>query len=221
VVAPNEWSTADHALDYLSRGEAFPPHREEGEAVLLGLLPRRVDRVLDLGCGDGRLLGVVLRARPDAEGVGLDASPTMLEAARARFSGTAGVQILRHDLEDSLPDLGVFDVIVSSFAIHHCEDGRKRVLYEEIYERLSVGGLFCNLEHVASPTASLHAHFFSSIHADVHNEDPSNRLVDVETQLAWLREVGFDNVDCHWKWLELAVLGGNRGEPQAVTGGHR
>ena len=54
-------------------------------------------------------------------------------------------------------------MIVSSFAIHHCADERKRTLYAEIYNALSPGGVFRNLEHVAPGTAELHARFLRSL----------------------------------------------------------
>ena len=44
----------------------------------------------------------------------------------------------------------------------------------------------------------------------VDDEDPSSILCDVTTQLDWLRTIGFDDVDCYWKWLELALFGGVR-----------
>lgn len=203
----NEYLTAEHALAYLAKSDRIP-HRSEGETTLLELLPGTVKRVLDVGCGDGRLMALVKLARPEVTGTALDFSPVMLEAARKRFADDSSIEIVEHDLGQPLPDLGKFDAIVSCFAIHHLDDARKRELYREIFEALNPHGIFCNLEHVASPTQDLHAEFYSAIHEALENEDPSNQCAPVEPQLEWLRQIGFQNVDCFWKWRELALLAG-------------
>jgi SAM-dependent methyltransferase len=205
----NEYATAEHALKYLARADRIA-HRTEGEAVLLELVPLDVNRILDLGTGDGRLLALLRIDRPSAAGVALDFSPTMLKAARARFLDQATVQVIEHNLDHPLPALGSFDAIVSSFAIHHCTDDRKISLYREIYERLAPGGIFCNLEHVTPGSEELHARFLRALGITAAEEDPSNKLAPVEVQLGWLRRIGFRDVDCHWKWLELALLGGRK-----------
>jgi SAM-dependent methyltransferase len=209
IVMSNEWTKGEHADAYLAR-KCEIPHRAEGEATLLSELPADAKRVLDLGCGDGHLLAIVLGRCPAATGVGLDFSARMLERAGERFAGDRRVTLLHHNLEERLPDLGSFDCIVSSFAIHHCADARKRELYAEVYSRLQAGGVFCNLEHVASPTGRIHERFLRELGIAQADEDPSNKLLDVETQLAWLREIGFADVDCYWKWRELALLAGIR-----------
>ncbi|HEU5142388.1 MAG TPA: class I SAM-dependent methyltransferase [Solirubrobacterales bacterium] len=202
-----EWTRPEHVDRYLARADEFP-HRLEGEAVLLEQIPRDVRRVLDLGTGDGRLLVRLREDRPGMTGVGLDFSEVMLAAARERFAGEERVELVEHDLGEPLPDLGRFDAIVSSFAIHHLEHERKRALYGEVFDLLEPDGVFANFEHVASASHRLHLAFFEAIGEPIENEDPSDRLLDVETQLRWLREVGFEDVDCYWKWLEMALLVG-------------
>ncbi len=204
-----EWSSAEHALAYLARADSIP-HRVEGEAALLEHLPERVGRVLDIGTGDGRLLALVRASHPEVRGVAIDFSPTMLEAARQRFDASGRVEVIEHDITQPLPPLGTFDAVVSSFAIHHCSNVRKWELYREVFALLKPGGAFLNLEHVASPTERLHDAFLAAIGYTRETEDRSNILLDVETQLRWLREIGFDDVDCHWKWRELALLAGLR-----------
>jgi SAM-dependent methyltransferase len=210
ATAPSsEWTDPAHVRRYLDRADAFP-RRAEGESVLFELLPPGVRRVLDLGTGDGRLLAHVRELAPDVTGVGVDFSPEMLAAARERFAGDDGVELVAHDLAAPLPALGRFDAVISSMAIHHLEHDRKRALYAEAFDLVAPGGVFANFEHVASPTPRLHRAFFAAIGEPLEHEDPSDRLLDVETQLGFLRAAGFDDVDCHWKWREMALLAGVR-----------
>ncbi len=77
----SEWTSPERALEHLSRADEVP-HRVEGEAVLLEMLPETVARVLDLGAG--RLPSAVGRERPSASGVALDYAIHHLEDGRKR-----------------------------------------------------------------------------------------------------------------------------------------
>jgi len=199
-IETNEWANAEHAQGFLDR-RGQVPQLDVGYAELLEILPADPRRVLDLGCGDGKVMAMI-----GGSGVALDFSPHMLDLARARFHAD-DVEVVEHNLNALLPDLGAFDVVVSAFAIHHSSHERKRELYGEVFQILEPGGVFANLEHVASPTERLHTEFLELIDAP---EDPSNQLLDVETQLGWLRQLGFVDVECFWKWRELALLAGRK-----------
>jgi ubiquinone/menaquinone biosynthesis C-methylase UbiE len=205
----NLWTSNEHAREYLERADLIS-HRGEGESALLEFIPRGTRRILDLGTGDGRLLALVRRQHPATEAVAIDFSPVMLNEARQRFAGDPAVTVVEHNLDAALPRLGKFDAVISSFAIHHLMHERKKELYAEVSGLLNSGGVFCNLEHVSSPSQRLHEEFLLQIGFTVETEDPSNKLLDFETQLGWLRGIGFVDVDCHWKWRELALLVGVR-----------
>jgi tRNA (cmo5U34)-methyltransferase len=188
------------------------PHKEEIIKVLLEQIPSNVSNVLDLGTGDGRLLALVKQKNPEAKSVALDFSDPMLKLAKTRFENDKSVDVLQHDLNVPLPKgkWQPFDLVVSGLAIHHLKHERKRQLYTEIFDLVSSNGVFLNLEHVSSSTEALHQKFLASVGLNPADDDPSNKLLDVETQLTWLREIGFKDVDCFWKWLEIALLGGTK-----------
>ena len=208
--AQNRWVDGEHARAYLGARDEIP-YRAQGMTALAEFLPAEVERVLDLGTGDGVTLALVRELRPGATGVAADFSTEMLALARARFAGDDAIEVVAHDLDAPLPGTwGEFDLVVSSFAIHHVTDARKQELYGEIFERLRPGGTFLHLEHVASATPELHVEFLAALGIDAADDDPSNILAPVELQLQSLRSVGFVHVDCHWKWRELALLAGVR-----------
>jgi len=196
-----EWSEPERVAEYLSREI---PHRLIAEEMLLAALPRQVGRFLDLGTGDGRLLAAIRERHPGARAVGLDASEPMLGRAAERFDGDPLVELRAHDLDLPLGDAGPADAVVSGLAIHHLPDERKRELFEEIHALLTPSGMFANLDLVSAASPRLHERFRQEIGRT--EDDPSDRLADLSEQMGWLREVGFSEVDCHFKWLELALV---------------
>jgi ubiquinone/menaquinone biosynthesis C-methylase UbiE len=223
---------------------AIPFGQEQIELMLLILqeAPLQVRSFLDLGCGDG-VLGRALFGRfPEARGLFLDFSETMIAAARQRLSSTP------YDAAFVVQDYGQpawletvvehapFDVIVSRFSIHHQPDERKRAIYHQLFDLLLPGGWFLNLEHVASASPWLQgifdACFIESLcryhqrlgsnqtaqqiaEEYLHRPDKAaNILAPVAEQCQWLRDIGFENVDCYFKVFELALFGGAK--PQSA-----
>jgi tRNA (cmo5U34)-methyltransferase len=198
---PGEWSDPSRIEEYLGREI---PHRHTAEAMLLEALPERVERFVDIGTGDGRLAALVCNRHPRARGVGIDSSMPMLERAAERFGDRVAVELIAHDLGRPMALDGPFDAVVSGLAIHHLGDQRKRSLFAEIYALLTSGGVFVNLEIVASSSQAEHERFRRAI--ALERDDPSDRLASLCDQLQWLRDCGFTEVDCHFKWLELALI---------------
>jgi tRNA (cmo5U34)-methyltransferase len=228
------WRDSEVARKFLEERRGAIPYAADQLDLMLQLVrhfrpePRTV---VDLGCGDGLLARTLLAAFPGARAVLLDHSEPMLERARGAMAEFASrCEIRRADLAEPLaPHLGTdgVDVIVSGFAIHHLPHPRKQDLYEEVYTLLAPGGLFVNVEHVASPGRPLEALFETlyvdhiaartgrsrpQVEAEYHGrpDKADNILLAVETQVEWLREIGFEEADCYFKWLELAVFGGVR-----------
>ena len=199
---------------------------------------RPVQSFLDLGCGDGILAATILAKYPSARGTLVDFSTAMLQAALTNLQEySRSLHVSSTDYTDpSWFDIisahAPFDVVVSGFSIHHQSDQIKRQIYIDIFDLLIPGGVFVNVEHVSSPTTRLEAlyddYFIDSLWANQLTEGDgqtrnqvatayhgredkqANILAPVESQCEWLREIGFEDVDCYFKIFELAVFGGKR-----------
>jgi SAM-dependent methyltransferase len=230
------WQETGVVNHYLEGVRAAIPLAQEQIDVMLRLMAaasRPMGNFLDLGCGDGVLAGAILGRFPGARGVLADFSAPMLEAARKRLGDRQGIQCLESDYgaenwTQQIAQWGPFDAVVSGFSIHHQPDVGKRKIYAEIHELLAPGGVFVNIEHVASPTKWLE-HLSDELFVDhlhrLHPDEPrqetadrfyyrpdksANILAPVELQCEWLREIGYSDVDCYLKIFELAVFGGVR-----------
>lgn len=87
------------------------------QAILLAILGRQPERVLDLGCGEGWLLRAL--AKRGIEAVGVDGDGTLVEAARA--AGSSSVQVASYEqLVEAQVDIGSgYDLICANFALLH------------------------------------------------------------------------------------------------------
>ena len=120
------------------------------------------------------------------------------------LAGEPRFELIEYDLCHRLPVAGQFDAIVSGLAIHHLPDGRKRELFDESHSLLQPCGTFANLDLVRSPTEKAHDRFRGLI--DRPEDDPTDRLSPLPSQLEWLADAGFNDIDCLFKWRELALI---------------
>jgi tRNA (cmo5U34)-methyltransferase len=207
---------------------------------VLDQLDRPITQVADLGCGDGTIAHAILTHYPEAHVTAIDFSEPMLEQARQRLQPFGSrVTIVQADLYTAdwqtairSASEGTFDAVLSGYCIHHLPDDRKQALYREIFHLLRSGGGFLNIEHVASASPWVEALFNETLvdsiyqwhqtqanvlsreevgERFVYREDKkANILAPVEVQCKWLRAIGFQQVDCFFKFFELAVFGGIR-----------
>jgi tRNA (cmo5U34)-methyltransferase len=236
----SEWKTEELTKNFLEgvRG-AIPAASLQLEVVgkIVSMWCPTPSEVLDLGCGNGVLGRMLLDAHSTAHVTFADFSEPMLEAAKKQIGTNQRATVIKADFGtlDWVRFLEVgkrFDVIVSGFAVHHQINKRKRELYTEIYGLLQEGGILLNLEHVSSATPSVSALFDSffvdhllHFHADTspnktrqeiekdyyqRPDKKENILAPVEKQCEWLRDIGFQDVDCFFKVFELALFGGRR-----------
>lgn len=191
-----------------------------GTAVdCLRLTAGPIRRVLDLGAGTGLMAAAVLAEYPDSELELLDGSGEMLALAGERLGDVVSAVHVQ-DMRDPLPD-GPFDAVVSALAIHHLEHAEQRRLFAAVYEQLRPGGVFVDAEQVAGPSPArsdaydllwvpyAHAAGASQEETDAARERFGlDRCADTESLLEWLREAGFQNVDCLFRWWRFGVVAG-------------
>lgn len=233
------WQGASLVRTFVNDVRGGVPYAADQIEMLLRVLDARgrpLRRFADLGCGSGVVARAVLNRHPEAQAVLVDFSEPMMAQARRELShqtpepGFVIADLAQPEWSGQCRDLTPFDAVVSAYAIHHLPHDRKRALYSEIFNLLAPGGMFLNVEHVASATPRIETlsdelmiDSMFAFHrqrgggksrqqvADefVHRPDKAaNILAPVDEQSDWLRDIGFVDVDCFFKVFELAVFGG-------------
>lgn len=232
------WKDEDAVEHFVANRQHIPclEHMFEAAVRLVRDIGRTPDHIVDLGCGNGATGGAMQKLWPGAHLTLADYSPPMLKLARENFGDVSNVTIVDADLAE--PGVmgrivnGPVDAVVSSAAIHHLPRERQRDLYHEVFEALSPGGVFVNIEHTASASPRTEAiwwrWFYEKMAAsrtaageptdwqrvrdETEPRQEVNILTRVDVQTDWLREIGFTDADCVFKVYEMAVFGGYKPE---------
>ncbi len=182
-------------------------------------------RAVDLGCGTGTIARRIKDVYPLAQVTYVDISEKMLQIAQGKL-GKAGDD-LRYQLanfEDYEFDV-TYDVAVSSLALHHLiSDDDKIKFYKKIYDCLTLGGVFYNADVILGSSSDLQERYMEKwreyMHLQVSAEEIERKWIpqyydedhpaNLMSQLNWLQNVGFEEVDVVWKYYNFSVYGGRK-----------
>jgi trans-aconitate 2-methyltransferase len=194
------------------------PQTRWGTAVLDRLPLTGDERVLDAGCGSGRVTELLAARLPRGRVVALDGSPAMIDAARERLASFGDrIEYVVADLGEPLPIEGSVDAILSTATFHWVPD--HDALFANLAAVLRPGGRlvaqFGGVGNVASVTKVLAtigdgwlgpAHFETPL-ATVRRLDAAG-FVDIE---CWLKDepTWFEPGEPFESFLRTVVLGPN------------
>ncbi len=178
-------------------------------------------KILDLGTGTGLLSCFVASAYQRADITLIDVSENMISQARS------GLARFPNKCEYVVGDYSVlelsqkFDVIISALSIHHLSGVQKKTLFSSIIDQLNDGGVFINADQVQGETPEIERIYRQKWLQQVRGNGTSemeleaafermkeDHMSTLSSQIQWLKDAGFDDVDCWYKNYSFAVFGG-------------
>jgi SAM-dependent methyltransferase len=148
--------------------------------------------ILDLGCGNGHLASQLAQKLPEANYIGLDNSPALLEAARHACSGRHNINFRLSDLTSpdwekglsAAPDMQAscsFNTILAFAVLHHIPSAASREnILKQIRSLLHLNGQFIHSEWQFLKSLRLRARIqpWETIGLSVQDVDPGDYLLD-------------------------------------------
>jgi tRNA (cmo5U34)-methyltransferase len=214
-----------HEFDAIIR--RLIPYYEQMLDALVVTLPFTQSQpihVIDLGCGTGTIARRIKDVYPHAQITCVDIAEKMLQIAQTKLGNDGDARYQLANFEAYEFD-SAYDVAVSSLALHHLvSDDDKIKFYRKIHASLNPGGVFYNADVILGSNSHLQARYmekwreYMRLQVSVeeieqkwipqhYDEDHPAKLM---SQLAWLRDIGFAEVDVVWKYYNFAVYGGRK-----------
>ncbi len=242
------WNNPDYIHWWLKKRAWKGPIREIQAEMVVRMIPHPLDsaiRVLDLCAGFGALSIAILKSRPNAKALCIDGSEELTKLGRDRTAEFAErIKFVQASLDTAdwlTSTTGSYDAVVSAQAfIRFLTPERRKSLYKEIFNITSPGGCFINADDICAPTVTLRKRYRRALNQwlDDHLREPSGDTPAfvkfkedspvnhdeprkdgfLDQELCWLREAGFEDVDCFWKFGMMTIYGGFRPEKPGLIG---
>lgn len=193
-------------------------------SVSVALADTKIPNILDIGAGTGLLSAFLMERYPEASFTLIDISEKMLDIAKERFGDSSNVKYIiadysKYDFAEE------YDLVVSALSIHHLEDEEKKKLYKETYSILKQNGIFINADQIYGETPfieNLNKTFWRQYieNSGLSKEEllagyeriKLDKEAKLDQQLDWLKEIGFCDVSCIYKFYQFAVMFGRKTE---------
>ncbi|MBI5273897.1 MAG: methyltransferase domain-containing protein [Chlamydiales bacterium] len=97
------------------------------------------EKILDIGCGDGKITTMIAMLASRGEVIGIDRSPDMISYASQKFQNCSNgkVSFLLKDAEE-INYISKFDIIFSSYALHWIQNFA--IFADKVYQALKSSG---------------------------------------------------------------------------------
>jgi tRNA (cmo5U34)-methyltransferase len=210
----------ENASEYDSQRRKLIPCFNDFYSVAVSLVKANNNKpdILDIGAGTGLLSSFIMDKLPNTKLTLIDISEKMIEIAKKRHKDKSAVTYIIDDYTKYNFDR-TYDVVVSSLSIHHLADNQKRELYANIFSILNPNGIFINADQVLGNTLFIESLYKSEWKLKVDNSGLSqyeihsayertklDKMATLDDQLTWLKEIGFLDVDCVYKYYNFAVI---------------
>lgn len=179
-------------------------------------------KILDIGAGTGLLSAFLMKRYPKASFTLVDISEKMLDIAKDRFRGNLNVEFIVADYS-KFSFIKKYDMVVSALSIHHLEDKEKKDIYKKSYSLLKQNGIIINADQVYGETPFIEnlnkrvwRHYIEN--SGLSKEEilagyeriKLDKESTLDQQINWLKEVGFCDVSCIYKYYHFAVMFGRK-----------
>ncbi|MBY8982336.1 MAG: methyltransferase domain-containing protein [Candidatus Lokiarchaeota archaeon] len=230
------WDKLKNNKDYFETADIILQDRKSLLLILKSFFQkyisnRKPKKILDLGTGNGILIKTLFNNNDiQNEIVVVDGSENMINEAKANLNYLSNVKFFnvsfQEIIKNGFPEKD-FNFIISAFAIHHLNSKEKKEFYKIIFNLLRPNGYFVNIDTTTSTLEKYTVWFldlwsewinryqndnktqtsFEKVPYNAPNK-PENHYDPLDMQLSYLKEIGFSDVECFYKYGLFSIFGG-------------